>query len=133
MATGIYEELVFRGYAFRRSPERQPRLVIITSAVCFALMHCINLSYEPLRAVLLSISVIFVIALGFGIIRIVTRSLAWCMLIHGTTDAAWQFARAGGHYQKLFPYIVGACGLASVMTLFMHPKLRPRTLCSDES
>lgn len=73
-------------------------------------MHFINLSHEPLRAVLLSIPVTFVIGLGFGIIRIVTRSLAWGMLIHGTTDAAWEFAKTGAvpeavsfHRRRLWP------------------------------
>lgn len=37
LATGVFEELVFRGYAFGSSPHTHPRLVVFTSAACFAL------------------------------------------------------------------------------------------------
>ena len=88
MATGIFEELVFRGYAFRRSALSHPRLVIFTSATCFALMHFINLTNQPLRTVLDNIPLAFAIGLDFGVIRLVSGSVAWCMLVHGAIDSA---------------------------------------------
>ena len=36
---GVFEELVFRGYAFRRVPLAHPRFVVLTSAFCFSLTH----------------------------------------------------------------------------------------------
>ncbi len=38
----VVEELVFRGYAFRRFPKAHPRLVVLTSSACFTLVHLVN-------------------------------------------------------------------------------------------
>ena len=133
MATGVFEELVFRGYAFRTFQQTQTRLVVFTSAVCFALMHFINLTHEPLWAVLNNVPLAFGLGLGFGIIRTVSGSIAWCMLFHGAIDAAWEFATAGETYQTLLPFAGGIVIIASVVTFCLHPKLSGRSLTRDET
>ena len=133
IATGVFEELVFRGYAFMRSPQTHPRLVVFTSAVCFAVMHFINLTHQPLWAVLNNVPLAFGLGLGFGIIRMVSGSLAWCMLLHGAIDAAWEFARAGETYQTLLPFAGGIVAITSVVTFCLHPKLGVGSLIHDET
>lgn len=131
MATGAFEELVFRGYAFRGSPQAHSRLIVFTSATCFALAHFMNLSHQPLWAVLNNVPLAFALGLGFGVIRTVSGSLAWCMLLHGAIDSAWEFATAGATYQKLLPFAGGIVAIASVLTLCLHPMLRGQSATYD--
>ena len=131
MAAGIFEELVFRGYAFRRSSLSRPRLVIFTSATCFALMHFINLTNQPLRAVLDNIPLAFAIGLGFGIIRLVSGSVAWCMLVHGAIDSARGWFILDVTYQKLFLIAGATTFIASLLVLYLHPRMRNHSLTYD--
>lgn len=111
MMLGLWEELIFRGYALLRH-EIHPRLAIVISAAGFALLHC------PAPAAF--IATVFFAGIAFGIIRVTSRSLGLSMLLHGLVDVP------GG------PEIPGwlvisvslACTIATLIVLWRHPSLR---------
>lgn len=124
MATGVFEELVFRGYAFRNGPEMQPPLVILASATCFALIHLCNLTHDSLVYVFWNLPFHFVLGLALSIIRLASGSLAWCMLLHFVLNASATFAAKGPAIQTFFPLAFLLMMIATVYTLCFHPKLR---------
>lgn len=124
LAIGVFEELVFRGYAFRNSPERQAGQVVIISAVLFMALHLLNLRHQSLPMVLASLPFVFALGVGFGIVRIVTGSLAWCMLLHGAVDAVNQFAKPIHPTNPWFHLSWGIMVTGAVLTLCLHPKFR---------
>jgi membrane protease YdiL (CAAX protease family) len=126
MATGVFEELVFRGYAFRHSPQTHPRVVIFTSAICFTLLHFLNATHEPVFNVVFNMPEVFVLGLAFSIIRLVSGSLAWCMLLHGATNVFATLKTDNETFQMLTPLVIGLIGIASMATCFLQPKLRGR-------
>ena len=90
MLGGCFEELVFRGYAFRRFPEAHPRLMVLASAAFFTLVHLTNAINRPVFSVLATFPFVFAAGLSFGIIRMVSGSLAWSgQRIVGTGDDRW--------------------------------------------
>jgi membrane protease YdiL (CAAX protease family) len=133
LAVGIFEELIFRGYAFRHHPETHPRAAILISAACFALMHLVNLTHRPPALVLPSLLFTFTLGMSLGIVRMVSGSLAWCMLLHGLLDATsflnFGIATHGVYFSK--PTVIG--GVASIATLCLHPKLRRPQPVHDET
>ena len=131
MSVGILEELVFRGYAFRRVPEAHPRLVVLTSAACFTLVHLVNAIDSPVALELAKFPFIFACGLSFGIVRMVSGSLAWSMLAHGAVNASSALAMTGGTRMKMLPFIVAIVGIGAVTTLCLHPKFRGRSLSHD--
>ena len=64
-------------------------------------MHVINLLHQPLWLVSLTIPLAFALGLGLGIVRLVSGSVAWCMLIHGAIDSARGWFLYSATYQKL--------------------------------
>ena len=133
LAIGVLEELVFRGYAFRGSPQTHPRLVVLTSATCFALAHFLNLFHETLADVLLNFPFVFALGLGLGVIRMASGSLAWCMLLHGAIDVSSEFSKTDGAYQKMYPFAAGTFLVATILTFCLHPKLRAWSARCDPS
>ncbi len=124
VATGVFEELVCRGYAFRRVPETHPRLVVLASAFCFALVHLPWLAERPLAAVLQQMVFAAVVGTALGIIRMISGSLGWCMLLHGAINAA-QPADVPG-LKQYTPYVMILVAIASILTLCRHSIFRAR-------
>lgn len=124
VAVGVFEELVFRGYAFRRSPLAHPRFVVLTSALCFSLTHLPWLFERPVAGVLHQLVFALVVGVALGIIRLVSGSLAWCMLLHSGIDAAKQvnIAKLGDvpGLQQWTPYVIGLVVVASLIVLCLH-------------
>ncbi len=121
MAVGAWEELGFRGYALSRCAAH-PRFAICVSSLGFAFLH---LGYP-----LANIITVFFVAVGFGILRVVSGSLGWCILIHGLTNVL-----AGGANPP-DGAIIPVALTATAMTLFAlwrHPKLRPGVLPPEAS
>ena len=131
MLPGVLEELVFRGYAFRRFPEAHPRLVVLASAACFTLVHFVNAIDGSVAAVLATFPFVFACGLSFGIIRMASGSLAWCILAHGAVNASAALAMTGGPREKVLPFVTAIVGIGAVATLCLHPKLRGRSLTHD--
>ena len=124
MAVGVFEELVIRGYAFRRVPRAHPRFVVLTSAFCFSLMHLPWVFERPMADVLHQLVFALVVGIALGIIRLASGSLAWCMLLHGAINAAKPFnvAHQGDvpGLQLWTPYVIGLVAVASVIVLCLH-------------
>jgi len=131
MLVGVLEELVFRGYAFRRVPEAHARLVVLTSAACFTLMHLVNAIGGSVASELAKFPFIFACGLSFGIVRIASGSLAWSMLAHGAVNASAKLAMSGGTHYKMIPFVTAIVGIGAVTTLCLHPKFRGRSLTPD--
>ena len=131
MMGGVLEELVFRDYAFRRFPQAHPRLVVLTSAAFFVLVHLTNATHRPITSVLATFPFVFARGLIFGIIRMVSGSLAWCMLAHGAVNASSALAMTGGPREKMVPFVTAIIGVGAVTTFCLHPKLRGRSLTHD--
>jgi membrane protease YdiL (CAAX protease family) len=131
MQVGIFEELVFRGYAFRQATRSRPRSLILISATCFGLMHLINLTHQPARQVLLAVPLAFAIGLGLGIVRIVSGSIAWCMLLHGALDSARGWFYFDATYDKLHLPAVATTFIASILVLYLHPRIRHLSFTYD--
>lgn len=131
MSVGVLEELVFRGYAFRRFPEAHPRLVVLTSATCFTLVHLVNAIGGSVASELAKFPFIFACGLSFGIVRMASGSLAWSTLAHGAVNASAKLATTGGTYETMLPFVAAIVGIGAVTTLCLHPKLRGRSLTPD--
>lgn len=114
MAVGAWEELIFRGYALSRCAVH-PRFAICISALVFGLFHL----GQPLPLMLTA----SVVGIGFGILRVVSGSLAACMLIHGLTDALSDGANPPDW--AAIPVAL-ATTIATVLALWHHPQLRKR-------
>lgn len=127
----VAEEVVFRGYAFCRVPQAHPRLVVVATAVGFAAVHLVNIAAFPLKAVLWSLPHLFAVGLSFGIVRMVSGSLAWCIVIHTALNAAKplnsQFLDQVASYKTAFTLA------AAVAVLYLHPIFRNHSLAQDES
>ena len=127
----VVEELVFRGYAFRRFPKAHPRLVVLTSSACFTLVHLVNVGTGSVASVLATFPFVFACGLSFGVIRMASGSLAWCMLAHGAVNASSALAMTGGPREQMLPFVTAIVGIGAVTTFCLHPKLRSRPLTPD--
>ena len=127
MATGVFEELIIRGYAFRRLPHVHPRLVVITSAFCFSLIHAAwLLDGRPVVAVLSNVAFALIVGLALSLIRMISGSLAWCMFLHGAINAAFT-ADVPGVLRSTF-YVLALTAMASGAVLWRHPVFRRGTI-----
>ena len=127
----VVEELVFRGYAFRRLPGAHPRLVVLTSTACFTLVHLLNAGTGSVASVFATFPFVFACGLSFGVIRMVSGSLAWCMVAHGAVNASSALAMTGGPREQMLPFVTAIVGIGAVTTFCLHPKLRSRPLTPD--
>ena len=125
LATGAVEEWWFRGYMFHDHPEMHPRFVICASSLLFALTHLLNLTVSPLSNVLVEMLVALVLGLGFGIVRLVSGSLGWCILVHGMADASFYFTTQSARYHILSAINLLIVCLVAPVVLWRHPSLRP--------
>ena len=125
LATGAAEEWWFRGYMFHGRPEEHPRFVICASSFLFALTHLLNLTVSPLPDVLVQVLFALVLGLAFGIVRLVSGSLGWCILVHGAVDASFYFAIQNERYHAISAVNLLVVCLAIPIVLWRHPSMRP--------
>ena len=125
LATGAAEEWWFRGYMFHDRPQAHPRFVIGAAALLFALMHLLNLRASPLSNVLVEMLVALVLGFGFGIVRLVSGSLGWCILVHGLVDASFYFTVQNARYHVVSAIELLIVCLVTPVVLWRHPSLRP--------
>lgn len=117
---GLAEELLFRGYilnwlhqAFTNLPNRRRTLMaILISSVFFALWHLPVRIYElvngesSIALILLSVVVLFVLAVGFAWLYIRTDNILLVGLVHGVMD----YPLIGGNSQLSFIILIAAIG-----------------------
>jgi membrane protease YdiL (CAAX protease family) len=132
MAIGVVEELVYRGFAFRRSPQTHPRLVVLLSALFFSAQHLWHLAVVPPGQVLPQVLSTFSFGVGFGIVRLASGSLGWCMLMHGLMNAAGAFAADSEIFQKSYLTVLTHCSVATAIVFWRHPALQRPKLRSPE-
>ena len=109
---------------FHDRPQERPRFVICASALLFALMHLLNLRVSPLSNVLVEMLVAFILGLGFGIVRLVSGSLGWCILVHGLVDASFYFTTQTARYHVVSAIELLVVCLVTPVVLWRHPSLR---------
>ena len=127
----LAEEVVFRGYAFCRIPQEHPRLVVLATAAGFASSHLVNIAAFPLKAVLWSLPHLFAMGLSFGIVRMVSGSLAWCIVIHTALNAARPLNSQ--FLNQMTPYKTALTLAAAVAVLCLHPIFRSSSPADDGS
>jgi membrane protease YdiL (CAAX protease family) len=125
-ATGLQEELFFRGFAFFRAGEPKPRDTVFLTTICFSLMHLLHfLSGDTMLQVEFALCFSFAFGLALGIIRIVTGSIAWGVLIHGTVDATLPFANTDSRaYQISAAFLMFTILVAAYIVFLAHPAMR---------
>ena len=125
-ATGLKEEVFFRGFAFIRNGEPTPRDTVFLTTICFSLMHLLNLlSGRTIQQVEFTVILAFAYGLSFGMMRIVTGSIAWGVLIHGAVDATVPFVNDGSRtYQVLAALFMLTTVVAAFIVFFTHPAMR---------
>ena len=124
LVTGVIEEVFFRGYMFHDRPEIHPRFVVLVSSLLFAWMHAINLTHDSLHAVIFQLIYAFVFGLGAGIVRLVTGSLAWCIVVHSTWDALSGTVIPTPGFWAFFLLVLIVSLPAAALVLWRHPKFR---------
>lgn len=133
---GFNEELLTRGLLLvgLRASLREPWVWFVTSAL-FGLMHAANLFVgAPLQGTLQQIGLAFLGGTGFYIVRRVTGSLIWAMLLHG----AWDFTTfASGHEASKYADLVLVIGtvaqVLALLVVFWTFRSRPDASGSAES
>jgi membrane protease YdiL (CAAX protease family) len=125
-ATGLKEEVFFRGFAFIRNGEPSPRDTVFLTTICFSLMHLLNLlSGFTIQQVEFTIIIAVMYGLSFGMMRIVTGSIAWGVLIHGAVDATVPLVNDGSRtYQVLAALLMMTTLVAGFIVFFAHPAMR---------
>jgi membrane protease YdiL (CAAX protease family) len=109
---GCFEELVFRGYALARC-DSHPRLAIFLSALGFTFLHA---GYPWGNIVL-----IFFTGIAFGVLRVVSGSLGWCILIHALVN--YPSAGAEPPPAVLIP-VAALTSIATVVAFWRLPRLQ---------
>jgi len=124
-ATGLQEELFFRGFAFIKAGEPKPRDTVFLTTICFSLMHILHLlSGDTMDQVEFAVCFAFAFGLAMGMIRIVTGSIAWCVLFHGAVDATLPFANTNSRaYQVSAAIFMLTTLVAGFIVFWVHPAM----------
>ncbi len=110
MLIGVAEETVFRGYAFQLEPERRPKATILVTSLVFGLLHVNNGLFHFANACFWG--------MGLGVVRLATRSLGLCIMLHGVWDSVAFTAGVDLRAAHAFWVAITAAWL-------FHPSCRP--------
>lgn len=126
MAAGINEELFMRGFAFAGGGEATPRFTVAVTASIFGLIHFFNLtSGAPLVSVVGTVILAAQMGLIFGLIRIATGSIFWCVLVHAIVNSTFEFTNPDAELYGPLAFIsVILTFIAGIVLLFIHPMMR---------
>ena len=115
IATGITEELLFRGFLFRAMSRRNPRAAVILVSVLFGAGHLMNLfngsGMTPLENIC---QVFYAVAVGFLFVAVLIRSgsLIPCMIAHAAFNALSVFANNPMHEKYQIPIALSLCAIS---------------------
>ena len=115
IATGITEELLFRGFLFRAMSRRNPRAAVILVSVLFGAGHLMNLlngsGMTPLENIC---QVFYAVAVGFLFVAVLIRSgsLIPCMIAHAAFNALSVFANNPMQEKYQIPVALSLCAIS---------------------
>lgn len=117
MLIGLVEETVFRGYAFQLHSERRPKETIIVTSIIFAFAHLQKYMQDDGLIAWHFMANAFFCGIGLGVVRLATRSLGLCIVIHGVLDIFYMT----GSPNKL---ALLALAIPATAALYSHPSCR---------
>lgn len=126
VGTGIFEESLFRGTFFSvfmanmqyRSRSYQLTRSAIYSSIIFGLIHLTNVIGGNLQAVLQQVVYAMAFGLFLCVIRVMTNTLLWVIIIHTVADWAPATATGSGPTEvSSWWLIVGVFGLLMLVSL----------------
>ena len=112
IATGVTEELLFRGFLFRAMSRRNPRAAVILVSVLFGAGHLVNFlngsGMTPLENIC---QVFYAVAVGFLFVAALIRSgsLIPCMIAHAAFNALSVFANNPMQEKYQIPVALSLC------------------------
>ena len=112
IATGITEELLFRGFLFRAMSRRNLRAAVILVSVLFGAGHLVNFlngsGMTPLENIC---QVFYAVAVGFLFVAVLIRSgsLIPCMIAHAAFNALSVFANDPMQEKYQIPIALSLC------------------------
>jgi hypothetical protein len=115
IATGIVEEILFRGFLFRGMAKNNLRSAIILTSILFGIGHIVNLFNGKDVELLENICQIFhAISIGFLLVTVLLKgkSLIPCIITHSTFNALSAFANEPLHEKYQIPISVSLCILS---------------------
>jgi len=151
LAIGVNEEVFFRGFAFLGGGDRHPRYTVLLSSLAFSLMHLNVARGDSLTAVLSMLQFTFACGMGYGVVRIVTGSIAWGVLFHffvnlavyifpnhtlrltlttskqGLCHALAAFF-ASNPEVVLVAVLIAPALISSIVVLICHPAMKPKSV-----
>lgn len=92
LAIAFIEEFFFRGVWFLDAEKRSPKVIVLCSASAFAISHLIGHATGGNLLLVLHAADMLPFGILFGMIRLATGSIAWCVLTHGLVDATGYLA-----------------------------------------
>ena len=127
IATGIAEELLFRGFLFRAMSRQNPRAAVILVSILFGAGHLMNLFNGSGMTLLETIcQVFYAIAVGFLFVAVLIRSgsLIPCMIAHAAFNALSVFANNPMQEKYQIPISVSLCVISLAAGIYY---LTPRS------
>lgn len=126
-ATGLIEEVCFRGIAFLGDPALQPKVAVATSTVAFVAIHLVGIALGfPLQRIVQTMAFAIPMGVLFGVIRLATGSLAWPALLHMAINASSYAGIASGFPATRTPagnVLFASMTLCACIAFCAHPSM----------
>ena len=121
IATGLVEEVLFRGFLFRAMSKDNLRFAVILTSLLFGLGHIVNLFNGSGAGTLETVCQIFyAVSIGFlfAAVLLKSRSLIPCMVSHAMFNSLSLFANDPVHEKYLIPISISLCVLSVAAAIY---------------
>lgn len=121
IATGLVEELLFRGFLFRAMSKNNLRFAVILTSLLFGLGHIVNLFNGSGAATLETVCQIFyAVSIGFLFAAVLLKggSLIPCMISHAMFNSLSLFANEPVHEKYQIPIAISLCVLSAAAAVY---------------
>jgi len=122
---GIFEELLFREYIMRLQLTKYSiRFAIISNGIFFAIFHIFGRLNDPLGAIFGMIFVALPYGMALSYLRITSKSLIPCIIMHYLTDSlllfllSGMFSFEGNPLGLILTFILGFTVVPSILIIF---------------
>lgn len=122
---GIFEELLFREYIMRLQLTKYSiRFTIISNGILFGIFHIFGRLNDPLGAIFGMIFVALPYGMALSYLRIASKSLIPCILMHYLTDSlllfllSGMFSFEGNPLGLILTFIFGFTVIPSILIIF---------------